>query len=58
MNIKINVEGRVKELNQAQSQVIKRVASVLRMNGLTVDIIYEEDNMIKIPDYIYLSQTP
>jgi adenylate cyclase class IV len=42
MNIEIKIEAHERELTQAQSQTIRRVATVLRTHNLTVDIIYTD----------------
>jgi hypothetical protein len=48
MNITINVHATSEELNQAQIQTIRRVANVLRIHNLNVDIAWED----KIPELI------
>ena len=43
--IKIALPGR--ELNQRQSQTIRRIAQVLRENGLDTEIVYPKLEVIK-----------
>ena len=41
MKIEIKVTTAEDEMNQAQSQTVKRVATVLRGHGFDVEIIYD-----------------